>query len=250
MPTTSLLGARIDALSMREALEVVTALVTKGHPSQVITMNPEYLYRAQREPLLLDIANGAALVTADGVGIVWAARLAGRPVPERVTGIDLMLALLERASAKGWRVFLLGAAPGVAEEAAEKARERWPSLVICGTHHGYFETGEDDRIIGKVRAAAPDLLFLGLGAPKQELWGARYLQDLGVPVVMGVGGSFDVLAGKVKRAPAWLRKLHLEWLGRLLREPRRWRRQMVLPKFILMVLWRYRTPGRRNRSKA
>ncbi len=240
MQTTFLLGARIDALGMHEAVEMVTGLVTKGRPSQVITMNPEYLYRAQKEPLLLDIANRAALVTADGVGIVWAARMAGRPVPERVTGIDLMLALLERAGERGWRVFLLGAAPGVAEKAAEKARECWPSLVVCGTHHGYFEAGEDAKIIEKVRAAAPDLLFLGMGAPKQELWGARYLQDLGVPVVMGVGGSFDVLAGKVKRAPAWLRKLHLEWLGRLLREPRRWRRQTVLPKFMLMVLWRYR----------
>ncbi|MDI6711183.1 MAG: WecB/TagA/CpsF family glycosyltransferase [Bacillota bacterium] len=239
MPSIELLGARIDALTVGEAVDFAADLVTKGRPSQVITMNPEYLYRAQKEPELLRVANGAALVTADGVGIVWAAACAGRPVPQRVTGIDLMQRLLARAAAEGWRVYFLGAVPGVAEEAARRARESLPGLIVCGAHHGYFDVDDDGAVVAAVRAARPDLLFCGLGAPKQELWAARRLGDLGVPVVMGVGGSLDVLAGKVRRAPAWLVRLRLEWLGRLVREPRRWRRQLVLPKFAWLVIRTY-----------
>lgn len=239
MRSIELLGVRIDALTVDEAVDFAADLVTKGRPSQIITMNPEYLYRTQSEPELLRVANGAALVTADGVGIVWAAARAGRPVPERVTGIDLMLRLLARAAREGWRVFFLGAVPGVAEEAARRARESLPGLIVCGAHHGYFDVNDDGTVVEAVRAARPDLLFCGLGAPKQELWAARRLADLGVPVVMGVGGSLDVLAGKVRRAPAWLVRLRLEWLGRLIREPRRWRRQVVLPKFAWLVIRTY-----------
>lgn len=239
MRKITLLGVRIDAVTVDEAVDCAADLVTKGRPSQIITMNPEYLYRAQREPSLLDVAKRAALVTADGVGIVWAAARAGQPVPERVTGIDLMQRLLERAAIEGWSVFFLGAQPGVAEDAARRAQADRPGLRVCGTHHGYFDIEEDAAVVAAVRAAAPHVLFCGLGAPKQELWAARRLSDLRVPVVMGVGGSLDVLAGKVQRAPQWLVRLHLEWLGRLVREPRRWRRQLVLPKFAWLVLNTY-----------
>lgn len=266
-----ILGARVDAVDLEGAVERIAEFVRGGRPRQVITLNPEILYRAQKEPQLLSVINSADLVTADGVGVVWAARMYGARLPGRVTGIDLMLALVERAAREGWRVFLLGAAPGVAAEAARRLKQRHPGLVVAGTQHGYFraavewpaaeaggalparapgglpggdaggragspvETSERD-VVEQVRAAKPDLLFVALGAPKQELFIARHKEELGAVVAMGVGGSFDVLAGKVRRAPAWMRRLGLEWLGRLFIEPRRFRRMLVLPRFAWLVL--------------
>ncbi|HAG06973.1 MAG TPA: glycosyltransferase [Peptococcaceae bacterium] len=231
-----LLGAPVDAVTLEEAVERAAAFIREGGPHQVLTLNPEYLYRALREPHLMEIVRRAALVTADGVGIVWAARMLGQPVPERVTGIDLMTALAARAAREGWRVFLLGASPGVAEAAAAKLAARFPGFQVAGAHHGYFAPEDEPKLLQRINAARPDVLFVALGAPKQEVWIARNLNTLRVPVVMGVGGSFDVLAGRVKRAPAVLRRLHLEWLGRLVYEPRRWRRMLVLPKFVWTVL--------------
>ncbi|NHM26912.1 WecB/TagA/CpsF family glycosyltransferase [Desulfofundulus sp. TPOSR] len=268
----NLLGARVDVVDLAGAVEKVAAFVATGRPHQVITLNPEILYRAQQEPELLALINRADLVTADGIGIVWAAKVAGTPVPGRVTGIDLMLALVARAAREGWRIFLLGAAPGVAEEAARRLQEKHPGLVVAGTQHGYFRPAEEGPageavgaspahtpgnspndstggppenpkdptewdVVEQIRGAKPDLLFVALGAPKQEKFIARHKQALGVPVAMGVGGSFDVIAGRVARAPVWMQRLHLEWLGRLLREPRRWRRMLVLPRFAWLA-WR------------
>lgn len=234
-----ILGALIDAVDMREAERRVADLVRNGRPARVITMNPEFLYRAQRERELLAVANGADLVTADGVGIVWAARMTGSPVPERVTGIDLMLRLVERAAAEGWSIFLLGAAPGVAEEAARRLCQRFPGLKVAGTHHGYFSPAEEDAVVEEIRRSGARLVFVALGAPKQELWIWKHIGELGPVVAMGVGGSFDVIAGRVKRAPAWAQKMHLEWLVRLLRQPSRWRRMTVLPRFAWLVLKKY-----------
>jgi N-acetylglucosaminyldiphosphoundecaprenol N-acetyl-beta-D-mannosaminyltransferase len=238
--TVDVLGAPVACLTLAEAARTVAGCVREGRPRQVITLNPEYLYRAQSEPELMEILHRADLVTADGVGIVWAARRAGNPVPERVAGIDLLLRLAAEAGMHRWRVFLLGAAPGVAEAAGRELAARYPGLTVAGTHHGYFRPEEELAVIAKVRQSRADLLFVALGAPRQEIWAARHLEALNVPVVMGVGGSLDVLAGRVRRAPAWLRRLHLEWLGRLLMDPKRWRRQLVLPKFALLVIRRYR----------
>lgn len=240
METVDILGAPVARLTLDQAARAVADFVREGRPRQVITLNPEYLYRAQSEPELMETMRRADLVTADGVGIVWAARRAGTPVPERVTGIDLLLRLAEEAGRHRWRVFLLGSAPGVAEAAGRELAARHPGLVLAGTHHGYFKPEEDSEVVEKVRQSRADILFVALGAPRQELWAARHLEALGVPMVMGVGGSLDVLAGKVQRAPAWMQRLHVEWLGRLLMDPRRWRRQAVLPKFALLVLRRYR----------
>ncbi|WP_027717638.1 WecB/TagA/CpsF family glycosyltransferase [Desulfovirgula thermocuniculi] len=236
MRSINILGARVDAVDLEGAVEKIAAFVREGRPRQVITLNPEILYRAQKEPPLLSLINAADLVTADGVGVVWAAGMCGARLPGRVTGIDLMLALVARAAREGWRVFLLGAAPGVAAEAARRLQERHPGLVVAGTHHGYFSPQEERGVVEEIRAARADLLFVALGAPKQELFIARHKAVLGAKVAMGVGGSFDVLAGKARRAPAWMRRLGLEWLGRLLMEPRRWRRMLVLPRFAGLVL--------------
>lgn len=237
--TVDLLGVPVARLTLGDAVGVVAGFVQGGRPRQVITLNPEYLYRAQSEPNLMAVVRRADLVTADGVGIVWAARRAGCPVPERVAGIDLLLRLAAEAGACRWRVFLLGAAPGVAAAAGRELAARYPGLVLAGTHHGYFGPEEEPEVVAEVQRSRADLLFVALGAPQQELWAARHLEALGASVVIGVGGSLDVLAGKVRRAPVWLRRLHLEWLGRLLMDPKRWRRQLVLPKFVLLVLRRY-----------
>jgi len=225
---------------MQETVDKIAGFIKSGKPHRVLTLNPEFLYRAQSDPELMELARRADLVTPDGIGIVWGCRMAGRPGVERVTGIDLMLSLIPRAAREGWRVYLLGAAPGVAEEAAARLRQDFPDLQVAGTHHGYFSEGDEAAAVAeKVRQARPQLLFVALGAPKQELWIDRYLEQTGASVAIGVGGSFDVIAGKVPRAPLWSQPLHLEWLARLLRQPSRWRRQLVLPKYVWLVLKRY-----------
>lgn len=236
----NLLGVEIDALSMEETVERVAGLIRNYRPFRVMTLNPEYLYQAQFDRELLDLARRADLVTADGEGIVWACRVAGCPVPERVTGIDLMLRLLERASLSGWSVYLLGAAPGVAAAAAERLCRDYPGLRVAGSRHGYFQADEESRIVQEIKKTRPDLLFVALGAPKQEIWIDRCLEETGASVAIGVGGSFDVLAGRVRRAPRWVRHLRLEWLARLFRQPSRWRRQMVLPLFAWTVIKKYK----------
>ncbi len=245
----NLFGVGIDALGMEETVAHVAGLVSTNRPAWVMTLNPEYLYRARFDHRLLDLARRADLVTADGEGIVWACRVAGCPVPERVTGIDLMLGLLERASAAGWSVYFFGAGPGVAAAAAEKAHREYPGLRIAGSRHGYFQEDEERGIAREIRDSAPDLLFVALGAPKQEIWIDRYLEKTGAGVAIGVGGSFDVLAGKVARAPRWIRRMRLEWLARLLRQPSRWRRQMILPLFVWAVIKEYKLKKTRQDSQ-
>ena len=235
----NLLGAPIDNLNMQENVQLLAEFVQSGNPHMIITLNPEYLYRAQNQPELMQLVHEADLVTPDGAGIVWAAKMAGTPVPERVTGIDLMLNLLPIAEQKGWGIFLLGSSPGVAEEAAEKLKNQHPALKIVGTHHGYFKPNEEPEIVAKITATKPQLLFVALGMPRQEQFIAKYKDQMNVPVSMGVGGSLDVIAGRVQRVSPWLQKLQLEWLGRLLKEPHRWQRQLVLPKFAALVIKRY-----------
>lgn len=237
----SLLGVQIDTITMEESIERVAGFIRSERPYRIVTLNPEFLFRAQTEPELMELAERADLVTPDGIGIVWACRMAGHQVFERVTGIDLMMSLVVRAARENWRVYMLGAAPGVAEEAAERLRHDYPGLQVVGTHHGYFSDDKEAAgVAAIVSKARPQLLFVALGAPKQELWIDRHLEQTGAFAAVGVGGSFDVIAGKVPRAPKWLQRLHLEWLARLLREPSRWRRQLVLPRFAWLVLKRYR----------
>jgi N-acetylglucosaminyldiphosphoundecaprenol N-acetyl-beta-D-mannosaminyltransferase len=237
----NLLGAPVDSLTMEQTVERAAELVRQGGPRRVITLNPEYLYRAGQEDYsLMELVNKADLVTADGEGIVWGGRMAGTPFPERVTGIDLMLRLVERAAVEGWRIFLLGAAPGVAGEAAANLCRRHPGLQITGAHHGYFKSHEEAQIVEEIRRAAPQLLFVALGAPAQERWIDQYIEQIGSVTAMGVGGSFDVIAGRVPRAPLWMQRLKIEWLGRLIKEPSRWRRMLILPKYVWLVLKTYR----------
>ncbi|WP_258358821.1 WecB/TagA/CpsF family glycosyltransferase [Moorella sulfitireducens] len=243
MSNCYVLGNRVDALTLAGAVSRVAGFIAAGTPHHVVTLNAEIAYRACREPGLQAVINRAHLVTADGAGILWAARKLGTPLPERVTGIDLIQALAAEGARRGWRFFLYGAAPGVAGEAAARLQREHPGLTVAGTCHGYLTPGEIPSLVEAIKAARPHILLVGLGAPRQEYWIAAHLEELGVPVAMGVGGSFDVLAGRVQRAPAWVQRLNLEWLYRVLREPARVKRTLALPKFMLAVLRQARERG-------
>lgn len=231
------LGCRLDSLTLAEALERIEKFIASGTPHHIVTLNAEIAYRASRDSGLLDIINRAGLVTPDGAGVVWAARFLGTPVPERVTGVDLVEALAARAAKKGWRLFFYGAAPGVAEKARDRLLSRYPGLKISGTAHGYLPPREEEDLLARLKALRPDILLVALGAPKQERWIARHLEELGIPVAIGVGGALDVLAGEARRAPLWMQRKGMEWLYRLLKDPKRVKRMMALPKFIWGV-WR------------
>lgn len=232
----NILGCYVDMVTMREAVKQIEVFIQEMQPAYIVTLNAEIAYQARNDKPLRDIINSAQMVTADGIGSVWAARQMGYPVPERVTGIDLLYILCQRAAECGWSVYLLGAAPGVAEAAASSLCNTYPGLQIAGAHHGYFKDEEIPNLIERIKDCRPSILLAALGAPKQEYFINRYQKELEIPVCIGVGGSFDVVAGYKKRAPQLFIKLNLEWLYRLLAEPNRIKRQLVLPKFALAVL--------------
>jgi N-acetylglucosaminyldiphosphoundecaprenol N-acetyl-beta-D-mannosaminyltransferase len=230
------LGVHIDAVTLAEAVRTVEGFIAEGGPHMVATANAEMVMAAGRDPELASILDGAALVVPDGAGVVWAARHLGRPVPERVAGFDLAQALLARAAAEGWRVFFFGGVPGIAARASEVAAAKWPGLVVAGVRDGYFAPEEAADIAAAIRESRPHILLAALGVPKQEKWLAAHGETLSVPVAMGVGGTFDVMAGVTSRAPLWMQRSGLEWLYRLGCEPRRIGRMMALPRFVLRVL--------------
>lgn len=234
----SLLGAGIHNVTMKEAMTVVDSFVAEGGLHQIITLNAEILYQAQENQRLLRLINKADLVTPDGSGIVWGADYLGMPLKERVSGIDLLWEICRVAPEKGWRIYLLGAAPGVAEQAAANLKIKYEGISIAGVRNGYFDLNnkeEVQHIVEDVRNAAADILFIAMGAPRQEYFIEDYGKEFGVKVAIGVGGSFDVVAGNVKRAPVFMQKMGIEWLWRLLCQPSRWKRMMNLPRFVRLV---------------
>jgi len=234
----TILGFPVDALTYDDWLGLIEAWVahTPRAARQVCTINPEFIMMARRDPNFANILRRAALCVPDGVGLLWAARHAGQPLPQRVTGSDGVPIIAARAAEKGWRLFLLGAAPGVAERAADILRARCPGLQIAGTYSGSPAPEDEDAIVELVNASGADILFAAYGAPAQDKWIARNLPRLRVAMAMGVGGAFDFIAGVVPRAPLWLQRLGLEWLFRLIRQPWRARRMLRLPRFVLAVL--------------
>jgi N-acetylglucosaminyldiphosphoundecaprenol N-acetyl-beta-D-mannosaminyltransferase len=233
----SILGCKVHLINMGEALDLLESIIDTADLShQVVTLNAEIIYQATKDEELRRIINQASLVTADGIGTVWGARMLGYPQKERVSGIDLLLELCSRAAISGWKIYLLGAAPGVALKAAHKLEESYPGLNICGSHHGYFSREDESAIIADINAKSPQILFAALGAPKQEFWLDRNRELIKVPLCVGVGGSFDVIAGIKKRAPQLFIKLNLEWLYRLASEPARFKRQLALPAFVVEIL--------------
>jgi N-acetylglucosaminyldiphosphoundecaprenol N-acetyl-beta-D-mannosaminyltransferase len=232
----NLLGVPVAAVTMEEVLDILEHFLSERRTHLVVTSDASAIVRAQEDEEFRRIVQNADLVTPDGIGVVWGARLLGLPVYQRVPGVELMAKLCERAAQKGWRVFLLGAKPGVAEKAAENLKSRFPGLQVVGTHHGYFSPEEEPLVIAKIKEAQPDILFVAFGIPKQEKWIARHADELQVPICIGVGGSFDVYAGVVKRAPEWVQRLCLEWLYRTIKDPKRLPRLKAIPKLLWLVI--------------
>ncbi len=231
----NILGVGIDCIDSEEALTQIENFIADGNPHQVVTANAEIIYQANRNEKMRNVINQAQMVTADGSGVVWASKQLGRPLRQRVTGIDLVNSICEQSARKGWKLYILGSAPGVAATAAVNIRQKFPGCNIVGTHHGYFNAKEEKQIVAELLQLQPDVLFVALGAPKQEYWIAEHMAQLQIPVSMGIGGSMDVLSGNVKRAPRWMQKMSLEWLYRLLIQPTRFKRVLALPKFMLAV---------------
>ncbi len=232
---TNILGCYVDRVDMSGAMRKIETFIASGTPHHIITLNAEIIHKAQKDSKLKDIINQAHLVTPDGSGVVWAAEYLNSPVPERVTGIDLTLELARIGAAEGWSFYLYGAAPGVATATAEKLQEKYNDLKVIGTNHGFLSDTEKKAVIEDIKSKKPDILLVALGAPNQEYWISEHLKELQVPVCMGVGGSFDVISGKAKRAPKAFQKAGLEWFYRLIKEPHRMGRIMALPRFVIMV---------------
>jgi exopolysaccharide biosynthesis WecB/TagA/CpsF family protein len=242
-----LLECRFDPLTLAEAVDLCLGWCLGPRvPRTVVTANAAVLCQMRRDPELGAACRRADLLVADGMSVVWTSRLAGIPFPERVAGIDLMSRLLEEASALGLSAYFLGARAEVVAELVRRCAKSFPGLTVAGSHHGYFAPAEHDRIVAQVRESEAHLLFVGMPSPFKETWCERHRLQLNVPVMMGVGGSFDVLAGYVPRAPRRVQSLGLEWLWRLAMEPRRmWRRYLTTN---LEFAWRAAGEIRKHRA--
>jgi N-acetylglucosaminyldiphosphoundecaprenol N-acetyl-beta-D-mannosaminyltransferase len=231
-----LLGVRIDRTTMRDAVGSAILWSGRDHLHHVVTADATLVEMCQTDADLARIVGKAALVTPDGAGSLFAARLLGAPFPERVAGADLTVALCEAAAEHGVPVYFFGAKPTVARHASGRMQARFPELIVAGARHGYFEPTDEDDIVREIADSGARLLFVGLGVPAQERFIDRHRDELGVGVVIGIGGTFDVLSGRIKRAPMWMQKCGLEWLWRVSRDPRRLPRLLALPRFFVRVL--------------
>ena len=224
-----LMGCKIDNLTMQETLAKIAGFVRSGQPHQHVVVNVDKLVKASRDPAVRRIINACALVNVDGTPVLWASRLLGTPLKERVAGIDLFDALMHRAAQCGWRVYLLGAQQDVLAGVVRHYAAALPALEVCGARNGYWQGEEEEQeVVQQIRASRADLLFVAISSPQKEHFLDRHQDAMQVPFLMGVGGSFDVVAGKVKRAPRWMQRAGMEWFYRFLQEPRRMFRRYFL----------------------
>lgn len=233
-----MMGVRIDNLSMEETLEKVDSFITEGRPQQHVVVNVDKLVKASRSPELRRIINECALVNVDGMPVVWASRLLGKGLKERVAGIDLYEALMRRSAEVGWRVFLLGAREEVVSAVKVIYERKYPGLIVAGYRNGYWTAEEEPCVVEEIKASRPDILFVAISSPKKEQFLGRYQAELKIPFAMGVGGTFDVAAGRVKRAPLWMQRWGLEWFYRFLQEPRRMFKRYFVddPAFLWLLI--------------
>ena len=232
-----ILDVRVDPVTFEQTLARIQGFIADGRPHQIVTVNPEFVMTAQTDHEFRRIINNAALSLPDGIGVWWASRRLGRPLPERVPGVDLVERLAVLSATQGYRLYFLGAMPGVAEQAVAVMRTRHPGMAVAGIYAGSPRPEDEGDIVARIRAQQPHILFVAFGAPAQDHWISRNLEQLGVPVCIGVGGTFDYIAGIRPLAPPLLRRLGLEWLYRLTTQPWRWRRMLALPRFAWRVLW-------------
>lgn len=232
---TDILGVPFDVINMDEAVKRVIGYLSGSGQHMVCTPNPEIVMEAQEDKELMNILNAADLIVPDGIGIVIASKFCKEKIKERVAGYDLVQNIFEKLKDTEYKVYFFGGAPGVASTAAKKMSKKYPGLSIVGTRNGYFSSKDEKDIIDDIKRSGADLLLVGLGAPKQEKWIYENMRLTGAKVSIGVGGSFDVMSGKVKRAPVFFQKCGLEWFYRLLCQPTRLKRMLKLPKFVLVV---------------
>lgn len=233
--TAKILGIDVLRISKDEALNKFKDFLNDDKCSHIVTLNPEMIIEAQTNTEFKALLDCAELVFPDGIGVVYASKLVGSPVPERITGIDFSRSALEILGERGGSAYFLGAKPGIAEAAAKKISEEISGLRIVGYHDGYFKSEDEEALIDEINASGADMLCLALGAPKQEFFAQRYKNRLKCKVVIGIGGSFDVWSGTLKRAPQFYIDHNVEWLYRLIQEPKRIKRISKLPVFLLKV---------------
>lgn len=239
----NILGVNIDKVTIDEAVDRIFEMLDERKCHSVFTPNSEIILNAYNDSKFADILNGADLLTADGIGVVYASRILNNPIKSRAAGFDIACGVIDRISESGHRLYLFGGKPGIAEKAKKNLEEKYPFIQIVGTRNGYFDDEESPRIVNEINSVGADIVFVCLGAPKQEKWISEYQDKLRARVVMGIGGSLDVFAGEVERAPEVWCNLGLEWLYRLIKEPWRFKRMLALPKFGLTVLFKGERAG-------
>lgn len=238
MNRIDVLGIEFDNIDIVEAVERAMRLMDEHCHAYVVTPNPEIVLESRKNKGLSAAVRSADMVLPDGVGVIYASHILGTPIKNRIPGIDFASALLARMSESEKKIFLLGAKPGVAELAAQRLTERYPGLLVCGVNDGYFDQADNEFLVKKINSAAPDLVVVCLGSPKQEIWMKNNAQQLDVGLMIGLGGTLDVYAGVVERAPRRWRSMGLEWLYRLIKEPKRIKRMIKLPGILFAALWR------------
>lgn len=231
---TDIMGLQFDNITMEEALDAAKALLQGEHAARVVTPNAEIAYEALHDENMRTLLNSAELMLPDGAGVVLASKILKTPLKQKVAGVDFADGLLGVLETTGQSLYLLGSKPGVGELAAQKMMQKHPKLKIAGIADGYFQ--DETPVIDKINASGADVLFVCLGAPKQEQFMARHQKALHVKLMAGLGGSLDSFAGTVKRAPKWMIRLNLEWLYRLIKEPKRFKRMLRLPKYLWAVV--------------
>ncbi len=231
-----MMGCQIDNFSMEETLQTIEDFIKSGLPHQHVVVNVDKLVKASRDEELRRIINECALINVDGMPVVWASRLLGKPLKERVAGVDLFEALMLRAAEKGWRVYLLGAKEEVVFKAKQVYEQKYPELTIAGYRNGYWRQEEEADVVEQIKAAQADLLFVAISSPKKEHFLGQYQAEMRIPFAMGVGGTLDVATGNIKRAPMWMRKSGLEWFYRFLQEPRRMFKRYFIDDMAFFVL--------------
>lgn len=235
MEQVEVLGVKFHQVTQGQAQEQAKIWLGQEKFRTVVTPNPEFILQAQKDPIFSRVLNRADLVLPDGIGVIYASKILGRPLAGRVPGIEFASGLLEQLEQTGGRLFLLGAKDGVAQEAAQRIGAQYPNITVCGTHHGYFSADRNQEVAQVIAATKPDVLFICLGAPRQELFMAEFGASTGAKIAIGLGGALDVFAGKVDRAPEGWRKCNLEWLYRLTKEPKRVGRMAKLPLVLLQA---------------
>lgn len=238
MKPVEMMGVPIAPVTQQQLTNIIMEFMEGHQCRSIMTPNPEMVMAAQKHDGLMKALQSADLVLPDGIGLIMASKLKNMGLKERVTGIDTMDQILAYCYKRNKRVFLLGGKPGVADMAAKNIEKKYPGIQIVGTQHGYFNTDDSNEVLKEINESQPDVLFAGLGFPRQEVWIQNWREEMNCCIAMGIGGSLDVYAGVAKRAPLTFQKLGLEWFYRLIKEPWRIKRMMVLPRFLWDILWK------------